>query len=184
MRDIFRCLQVWCSLQVLLNILQFTPLLWFHAEVRAFFSVHTKIGSPFPPVFWSRCSCMLSVSTQKFKMQRLRGGAGPREKCGPGVRRPQMPAQLCQLGQSHSSQPRSPVSLSVSREGWTRQISGSDVYTVATLFLPNLLLILNTSNSEQLLRPLFRLTLLAVCRRTRLLEEKVIRCWLSGSPKS
>lgn len=142
MRDIFRCLQVWCSLQVLLNILQFTRSCGFLLRFELS-SQSMLIGSPFPPVFWSRCSCMLSVSMQKFKMWRLRGGVGPREECGPGVRRPRMPAQLCQLGQSHSSRPRSPVSLSVSREGWTRQISGSDVCTVATLFLPNLPLILN-----------------------------------------
>ena len=69
-------------------------------------------------------------------------------------------------GQSHSSHPCSQMSLSVRREAWTRQISGSDVCTVAALFLLNLLLILNMPNSEQLLRPLFQHTLLAVCRRT------------------
>ena len=58
-------------------------------------------------------------------------------------------------GQSHSSYPCSQVSLSVRREGWTRQISGSDVCTVAALFLLNLLLVLNMPDSEQLLRPLF-----------------------------
>ena len=105
-------------------------------------------------------------------MYRLQGGVGTKEERGPWGQEtpdtsPALPAVLPGTsGQSHSSCPCSQVSLSVRREGWTRHISGSDVCTVAALILPNVLLVLNMPDSEQLLRPLFRHTLLAVCRRT------------------